>query len=199
MSGYALWTYDRAKTKGLFLDGARADVRGSEYLGNDFVIEGLRELGFWDVLVSCAPELGREDVAVAPEKLNAAWAFKELAGLGRVSEVDRVLTDGRLMAQCGFNIEEIREKAFKGVPVVTRRTMYRHAERMPRSESVRMVTDTVKLARQQKWVRGRVYAADCYEIPVSGVKMEGIYENTDKTTRRGYKLLTISNVTPDRE
>jgi len=43
--------------------------------------------------------LGRQDVAVAPEKLNAAWTFKELAGLGRASEAGDILQDVRMVAE----------------------------------------------------------------------------------------------------
>jgi len=116
MSGYSLYTYDRPRTRDLFLDGERAVVRGSQYLGNDFVTEGLHELGYWDIVTSAQPKLGRQDVAVAPEKLNAAWTFKELAGLGRVSEAGDILQDGRLMALCGFAMKDIEEKAFQGAP-----------------------------------------------------------------------------------
>jgi len=168
-------------------------------MGNDFLVEALMEFGYWDLMGSQEPELGREDIATDPDKLNAVWVLKELAGLGHVSESEKLLKDGRLMALCGFNVEVIRGKAFAGRPVVSRRTLYRHAERMPRSESEKMLLGAAKLAREHKWVRGRVYAADCFEIPVSGKKMEGIYENTDKKTRRGYKLLTITCITPRRE
>ncbi len=197
--GYCIWRHDNERTRDLFLDGAEVVVRGSDYLGNDFLIEAFMDLGFWDIVRSPEPKLGRSDVAVDPMALNAIWAIKELAGLGRVSEADKVLSDGRLMATAGMNVERVREHAFVGAPVVSRRTLYRHAERMDRKESARMLLRSTTLARERKWLRGRVFAADCYEIPVTGKKMEGIYENTDKTTRRGYKLLTVSNVTPDRE
>lgn len=197
---YCIWRHDNERTRDLFLEGEPVVCRGSEYLGNDFIIEGLMELGFWERMVGQRPELGREDVAVSPEALNGVWIMKELAGLGRVSETDKILSDGRLMALCGFNAERVVDRAVRGKePVVSRRTLYRHAERVPREESERMLLSLTTMARGHKWLRGRVYAADCFEIPVTGKKMEGIYENTEKTTRRGYKVLTITNVTPGRE
>lgn len=201
MSGYNLWRYDRNQTCDLFLDGEPCVVKSSEYLANDFLLESMMEYGFWDRLSDVEPELGREDVAVDPMVLNRVWAFKELAGCGHVSEVDKILTDGRLMALAGFNLEVIRDKALaqEGQPVVSRRTLYRHAERIPRGESQQMLLDTTAMLRSKKWLRGGVYAADCYDIPVSGKKMEGIYENTDQKEKRGYKLLVISNVSKHRE
>ena len=201
MSGYNLWQYDRERTRDLFLDGEPCVVRGSDYLANDFLLESLMEYGFWDHLSAVEPQLGREDVAIDPMILNRIWAFKELAGCGHVSEVDKILADGRMMALAGFNLEAIRDKALaeERQPVVSRRTIYRHAERVPQAESLKMLLNTTGMLRNKKWLRGGVYAADCYDIPVSGKKMEGIYENTDKTKKRGYKLLVISNVTEQRE
>lgn len=200
MIGYNIWRYDKEQTRDLFLDGEPVVTRGSDYLGNDFLIEGLRELGYWDRITSQQPELGRKDVAEDSETLNAVWILKELAGLARVSEAEKLLKDGRLMALCGFNAERISERALANrSAVVSLRTLYRHARRVPQSESERMLLSLTTMARENKWLRGKVYAADCFEIPVSGKKMEGIYENTNKTTRRGYRLLTITNVTPKRE
>jgi len=198
--GWSLWRRDQELTRQLFLDGCAYRAQGSEYLGNDFLFESLRELGFWDQLTSPEPTLGRTDVAVRPDVLNALWVVKELAGMGHVSEAEKLLSDGYLMAECGFNVETIRERAIEGnAPVVSLRTVYRHAKRMARAESERMVLNTTVMLREKKWLRGGLYAADCFEIPVSGKKMEGSDENTDKKTRLGYKLLTIANVREDRE
>ncbi|HID89537.1 MAG TPA: hypothetical protein EYP52_07500 [Anaerolineae bacterium] len=138
---------------------------------------------------------------MAPAILNRIWAFKELAGCGHLSEAEKILSDGRLMALCGFNVERISETALSkdGGTVVSLRTLYRHARRVERGESEGMLLNTTRMLRSRKWLRGGVYAADCYDIPVSGTKMEGIYENTEKKQKRGYKLLVISNVTARRE
>jgi len=198
--GWSLWRRDQELTRQLFLDGCEYRAKGSEYLGNDFLFESLRELGFWDLLTSPEPKLGRTDVAVRPDLLNAIWVVKELAGMGHLSEAEKLLSDGYLMAECGFNVETIRKRALnEDGPVVSLRTAYRHAERMPQAESERMVLNTTVMLREKKWLRGGLYAADCFEIPVSGKKMEGADENTDKKTRLGYKILTLANVREDRE
>jgi len=201
MSGYSLWRQDRERARKLFLEGEPCEVRGSEYLGNDFLIESFGELGYWELLASPMPDLGREDVAIPAEALNRLWVIKELAGCGHVSEAGKLLSDGHVMARAGFNVESIREKAMQGngCPVISLRSLYRHARRVPQSQTERVLLDGTRLLRQNKWLRGGVYAADCYDIPVSGVKMEGIYENTDQDKVRGYKLLVISNVTEGRE
>ena len=111
MSGYSLWKLDKEGTRDLFLNGEPCTVKGSDYLGNDFVLESLVEHGYWDLLASPAPKLGREDVALPPEALNRLWVLKELAGCGHVSEADKLLSDGRLMTIAGFNAERIESKA----------------------------------------------------------------------------------------
>jgi hypothetical protein len=60
---YCIWRHDNERTRDLFLNGEPVVCRGSEYLGNDFLIEGLMELGYWESMVAQQPELGREDVA----------------------------------------------------------------------------------------------------------------------------------------
>ena len=173
----------------------------SKFGCNDHLLNWLNEKGFWPIWQSTQPDLKR-DGGVPPECLNGLFAAMTLSGLEAIQYANPMLTDGRLMAEVGFNLMEVQDKLKNGEGAIHRDTLRNHLKRILIAESKRAFYEHVALMRNRKWLRGGVYAADGMKIVVtSGNSYEGCGRVWDPDTRRyvyGYKVVYIFNLSPNR-
>ena len=116
--------------------------------------------------------------------------IRELADINAISHCGKILSDVRLMAIAGFNVEEIERGRGKGKLIIDPETLSNHLGRIGVWSVQRSFAEHVGLLRQRRWIRGKVYAADAMEIIIPyGEK----YENSRSYGRE--KRIQIGHIT----
>lgn len=173
---------------------------------NDFVMEFLKDEKLWDTLINSRSKLLKKENGKDPIILNEIMAIKELVGIRRISNSRPLFKDVNLMAELGFNLEEVISRSESGQGVISANTLRNHSDRIPVEESYRGFYEHVDFLRSKKWLRGGIYAVDGYEIEITVDNDKTQYENagsvwSDEENRwkYGYKLLLLVNIAKDRE
>jgi hypothetical protein len=195
--GYKAWFCDNPACKEAILTGQGHEAALTGYGENDFWLEFLVGSGLWETMVGMeATELKKQNGKPA-RVLNGIEVIWELADIEAVSHLGKILSDARLMMIAGFNVEELEKGNRKGKLVIDPETLSNHLSRINPESTQRSFIEHVRLLRQRRWIRGKVYAADAKEIIVPyGRKYEGIGHVGEKW---GYKLVVLLNITPGRE
>lgn len=196
-----LWRADAAGAREAFLNGEPWDVGESDYGLNEHLMAFLRTRGWWERLTGYRPTLGKEN-GKDPQALNGAWVMVNLAHLGYLEHADPLLRDGQLMMDVGFTMREVREARRLQRGVVHRDTLRNHCKRIPLAESERVFYGSVAWMRRRKGLRGGWYAADGFQLEVTGEQYEGAGKVWDKERKRwvrGYKAVVLLLVTAGRE
>jgi hypothetical protein len=174
------------------------ELTESGFGANDFVIGALMELGLWDQMIRMYPNRLKE-----PEKgydwriLNGVAVLRELMKIETIVGTDKVLSDPRLVAAAGFNLQEVSEKLEQGKPVIDSETLANHLARIDLESTYYTTLEFVRFLRTKRWVRGKVFAADGDWITVPyGRNWDGMGSVGDG---HGYKLVSLFNVHQDRE
>lgn len=195
-----VFVLDEKKTEEAVISGEDVEVYESQYGWNDDLVNWLKKTGFWDILTSMQPD--KKDNGINPSVLNGVWVVMDIAHMGRIQKVDPVLRDGRIMHEVGFNIHRVHErlKAEKGI--IHRDTLRNHIKRISTCESQEAFYRLVVHMRKKRLIRGRVYAADGFEIEVASPdSYEGCGKRWDPKKGRvvyGYKVGFLFNVADDR-
>ena len=196
----AVFVHDQeAAVEGL-KSGEKIEAMDSEYGRNELLVDFLRELGVWDALTSM--KTTKKPNGKPQDALSGAVVLFSLAHLGALEKADPVLRDGLLMTEAGFTLKEVKEATKQNKGVVHRDTLRNHLQRIPMEESKRAFYRCLELFRSKKLIRGKVYAADGFKIRVYGKTYEGAgkaYDPDEKETIRGYKVVILLNLTPERE
>jgi len=125
--------------------------------------------------------------------------MKELLCIGKLAGAGKIIRDGKLASDIGFNIEKIKkaEKEEKGE--IDLGTLRNHLKKIPQAESDKAFYEHLKLLRDKRWIRGHEYVADAVELEVPyGETFEGmgrVWDKKEKRYKYGYKLELLMNVT----
>ncbi|MEW6619451.1 MAG: hypothetical protein AB1422_08980 [bacterium] len=85
----------------------------------------------------------------------------------------------------------------RGKLVIDPEILSNHLARIGVSNVLHNFTKHVRLLRERRWIRGKVYLADAMEIIIPYGKK---YENIGQVgSKRGYKLVLLLNITANRE
>lgn len=194
---YTIWTRDDRECREALLAGEAVETELSAYGENDFVVEFLMGSGFWSVLSSIEPDGLRKENGKPWRALNGVEVLRELARVKRIAQCGKIVRDTRLMLVAGFNAEAVYRARARRSPVVDPETLANHLGRISPRSAARAFAGHVDLMRRKRWIRGKTYAADAHEIIVPhGRKSERMGRVGEK---RGYKLVLLLNVTPERE
>jgi hypothetical protein len=200
-----LWRMDAEATAAAVINQEEYDSITNSFGANDFIIEFLKNNGLWETLINPKADLKKNN-GNNPRILNGIMAIKELVGIKRISNTGVLFSDVCLMAELGFNLEEVISLNKKDKGVICKNTLWNHSNRIATEESYKRFYGHVKHLRKMKWLRGGVYAVDGYEVEITVNNENCEYEDAgrvwcDKENRwkYGYKLLFLANIADGRE
>lgn len=195
--GYMVWFHNNSVCEKAILQRQEYEAVLTGYGENDFWLEFLVGSGLWETMVGMEATELRKQNGKPPRALNGIEVIRELADINAISHCGKILSDARLMLIAGFNVEEIEKGKGKGKLVIDTETLSNHLARISVQSVQRSFVEHVRLLRQRRWIRGKVYAADAMEIIIPyGEKYENIGHVGDK---KGYKLVVLLNINPGRE
>lgn len=194
---WQVWVRDDPAVEAAILEGRTAEAELTAYGENDSVLDYLMESGLWTILTGMAADGLKCRNGYRPELLNGVEVIRELAGIGRIQQCGKVLSDTRLMMQAGFNLARIERAAQAQRGVIDPETIANHLNRISPASAQASFVEYVRELRRQRQIRGKVYAADAHEIIVPyGRQYEQIKHVGSKW---GFKLVVVINVLEDRE
>lgn len=196
-----VFVLDEEKAEEAVVSGEEVEIHDSAYGWNDDLVNWLRQAGFWDILTSIEPDVKKQN-GIRSSVLNGIWAIMDIAHIGKIQKVDPVLRDGRIMHEVGFNIHRVQARLKEGRAVVHRDTLRNHIKRMSVREAGGAFYRHVVHMRRKKLMRGKVYAADGFDIEVTCPdSYEGCGKKWDPDRGEwvyGYKVEILFNLADDR-
>lgn len=198
--GEKVWILDENQVEGDVLAGKGYEEAGTCFGENELVVDLLRETGLWEQLMTLKPKVRPNGVPW--QRLNGILILKELLHVGKLQHIGKVIRDGHLMHELGFNLAVAEEKREEDRGVIHRDTARNHLKRVGAQESVGHFYQFVRFMREKRWIRGGVYAADGFEIEVYGKsypKGGEVWDEREKRWKRGYKVVLLMNIQEERE
>jgi len=193
-----VWIRNEKQIEEAILAGENIEVVESDFGANEFVIDFLKEAGIWDIITGMQASMKKKN-GYPSNIIFGCLIMKELLSIGKLSGAGKILEDGKLMADIGFNIEKIKKAEKEDKGVIDLGTLRNHLKKVCQSESDKVFYKHIKLLRDKRWIRGKSYVADAVELEVShGETFEGMGKVWDKKENRykyGYKLELLMNVT----
>jgi len=195
-----VWTHEPEAVAAAILAGEETEDTTTQYGVNEFAVDFLRQNGIWEKLL-VKPRQGKNN-GKDWRKLAGIAILSELLHVGQLAKADKVIKDAKLMRELGFTFEEIEVAENKGKGVIHRDTIRNYFKNIVKEKSLREFYAFVDFMRQKRWIRGKTYVADGFEIEVSGKTYKGIgktYDDKEKRWKYGYKLVILMNVEEERE
>lgn len=193
-----VWVRNEKKIEEAILAGENVEIVESDFGANEFVIDFLKEAGIWDMITGMKASCKKEN-GYPSRLILGALVMKELLYIGKLSGAGKILEDGKLMADIGFNMEKIKRAEKKDRGIIDLGTLRNHLKRIPHTESDKAFYQHIQLLREKRWIRGQEYVADAVKLEVPyGKSFEGIGKVWDTKKKRytyGYKLELLMNVT----
>jgi len=193
-----VWIRNEKEIEEAIINGEEVEVVESDFGASELLVDFLKESGLWDILTGMPIKMGKNN-GYPGKVILGILILKELMAVGKIAGAGKILEDGKLMADIGFNIEKIkkREKEEKGV--INLGTLRNHLKRIPQDESEKAFYEHIKILRDKRWIRGKEYVADAVELEVPyGETFEGrgkVWKKKEERFKYGYKLELLMNVT----
>jgi hypothetical protein len=200
MTEIKVWTHNPEAVEEVVLSGGKIDEEMTQYGANEFAVDFLKQSGIWEQLL-VKPKRGKDN-GKDWKKLGGIATLLELLHIGHLAKADKVVKDAKLMRELGFALEEIEGIKERGKGVIHRDTIRNYYKAIPENDSIRGFYSFVNFMRDKRWSRGKVYAADGFEIEVYGKTYDGIakvYNNKEKRWKYGYKVVILMNIEEERE
>jgi len=193
-----VWIRNEKQIEEAIINGEEIEVVESNFGANEFVVDFLKEAGFWNIITGMRPKMGKNN-GYSSRIILGTLIMKELLCIGKLSGAGKILEDGKLTSDIGFNLEKIKKAEEKEKGVIDLGTLRNHLKKIPQDESDKAFYQHIKILRDKRWIRGHEYVADAVELEVPyGETFEGMAEVWDKKEKRwkyGYKLELLMNVT----
>jgi len=162
------------------------------------VIDFLKEAGLWDILTRMPIKMGKNN-GYPGKIILGILILKELMAIGKIAGAGKIIKDGKLMADIGFNLEKIKKAEKEDKGVIDLDTLRNHLKKIPQTESDKAFYQHIKILRDKRWIRGHQYVADAVELEAPyGETFEGmarVWKKKEKRWKCGYKLELLMNVT----
>ncbi|MEK7376933.1 MAG: transposase [Candidatus Margulisiibacteriota bacterium] len=200
MEEIKVWGHNTEAVEEIILDGKENEVMMTAYGANEFAVDFLKRSGIWEHLL-VKPKQGKEN-GKDWRKISGIAVLAELLHVGHLSRADKVIKDSKLMVELGFTFEEVERAKGEGKGVIHRDTIRNNFKSVPYEDSKEKFYEFVRFMREKKLIRGKVYAADGFEIEVTGTTYEGagkVWDDKGKRWKYGYKAVLLMNVEEDRE
>ncbi|MCX6842021.1 MAG: transposase, partial [candidate division WOR-3 bacterium] len=194
---FKVWLRNDAAVEQELLANHPVETELTGYGDNDSVLDYLIASGLWAILTGMKADGLKCRNGYLPAVLNGVEVIRELAGIGRIQQCGKVLSDTRLMMQAGFNLACLRRPAAGKGPVIDTETLANHLSRISPESAQRTFVEYVREMRARRLIRGKVYAADAHEIVVRYGRR---HERLGRVgAKYGFKLVLLINVQEERE
>jgi len=201
MKDIKIWTQNREQVSDSILKGAEIEETLTHYGANEFAIDFLMHNGIWKQLMM-EPKRGKNNNGKDWKKLSGMAILLELLPVGQLSYADKIIKDAKLMMELGFTFTEIETAKQKEKGVIHRDTLRNYFKAIPSNKSMKEFYSYINFFREKRWLRGKTYVADGFDIEVFGETYEGIgkkYDSKESRWKYGYKVVILMNVEEDRE
>jgi len=193
-----VWIRNEKEIEEAIIDGEEVEVVESDFGASELLVDFLKEAGLWDIITRMPIKMGKNN-GYSGKIILGILILKELMAIGKVAGAGKIIQDGKLMADIGFNIEKIKKAEKEDKGVIDLDTLRNHLKKIPQDESDKAFYEHIRLLREKRWIRGQEYVADAVELEVPyGETFEGMGEVWDEKEERykcGYKLELLMNVT----
>jgi len=193
-----VWIRNEKEIEEAIINGEEVEVVESDFGASEFVIDFLKEASFWDILTGMPIKMGKNN-GYPGKIILGILVLKELMAIGKIAGAGKIIKDGKLMADIGFNLEKIKKAEKEDKGVIDLDTLRNHLKKIPQNESDKAFYQHIKILRDKRWIRGHQYVADAVELEVPyGETFEGmgeVWKKKEKRWKSGYKLELLMNVT----
>ncbi len=193
-----VWIRKEKEIEEAIINGEETQVVESDFGANELVIDFLKEAGLWDIITRMPIKMGKNNGYLGKIILGIL-ILKELMAIGKIAGAGKILEDGKLMADIGFNLEKIKKAEKEDKGVIDLDTLRNHLKKIPQTESDKAFYQHIKILRDKRWIRGHQYVADAVELEVPyGETFEAVgevWKKKEKRYKNGYKLELLMNVT----
>jgi len=193
-----VWLRNEKEIEEAIINGEETEVLESDFGASELLVDFLKETGFWDIITRMPIKMGKNN-GYPGKIILGILILKELMAIGKIAGAGKIIQDGKLMADIGFNLEKIKkaEKEEKGV--IDLDTLRNHLKKISQEDSNKAFYEHIRLLREKRWIRGQEYVADAVELEVPyGETFEGmgrVWKKKEKRYKYGYKLELLMNVT----
>ena len=193
-----VWIRNEKEIEEAIINGEETQLVESDFGASELLVDFLKETGLWDILTAMPIKMGKNN-GYPGKIILGILILKELMAIGKIAGAGKVIKDGKLMADIGFNLEKIKKAEKEDKGVIDLDTLRNHLKKIPQDESDKAFYQHIKILRDKRWIRGQEYVADAVELEVPyGETFEGVGEVWKKKKKRykcGYKLELLMNVT----
>lgn len=193
-----VWLRNERQIEEAVINGEETQVIESDFGASELLVDFLKESGFWDIITTMPIKMGKNN-GYPGKVVLGILILKELMAVGKIAGAGKIIQDGKLMADIGFNLEKIKkaEKEEKGV--IDLDTLRNHLKKIEQEDSSKAFYEHIRLLREKRWIRGNEYVADAVELEVPyGETFEGrgkVWKKKEERDKYGYKLELLMNVT----
>jgi len=193
-----VWLRNEKEIEEAIINGEEVEIVESDFGANDFLIDFLKRWGLWDIITGMLVKMGKNNGYLGKVILGIL-IIKELMAIRKIAGAGKIIKDGKLMADIGFNIEKIKEAEKEEKGAIDLCTLRNHLKKIPQIESEKAFYEHLKILRNKRWIRGQEYVADGVDLEVHyGKTFEGmgrVWDDEEKRYKYGYKLELLMNVT----
>jgi len=193
-----VWIRNEKEIEEAIINGEETQLIESDFGASELVIDFLKETGLWDILTGMPIKMGKNN-GYPGKIILGILILKELMAIGKIAGAGKIIKDGKLMADIGFNLEKIKKAEKEDKGVIDLDTLRNHLKKIPQTESDKDFYQHIKILRDKRWIRGQEYVADAVELEIPyGETFEGmgeVWKKKEKRWKCGYKLELLMNVT----
>ena len=185
-----VWIRNEKEIEEAIINGEETQLVESDFGASELVIDFLKETGLWDILTRMPIKMGKNN-GYPGKIILGILILKELMAIGKLAGAGKVIKDGKLMADIGFNIEKIKKAEKEDKGVIDLDTLRNHLKKIPQTESDKAFYQHIKILRDKRWIRGHQYVADAVELEVpygeTFEEMGEVWKKKEKKYKNGYK------------
>ena len=104
-----VWIRNEKEIEEAIINGEEVEVVESDFGASELLVDFLKESGLWDILTGMPIKMGKNN-GYPGKVILGILILKELMAVGKIAGAGKILEDGKLMADIGFNIEKIKKR-----------------------------------------------------------------------------------------
>ena len=149
-----VWLRNEKEIEEAIINGEETQVVESDFGASELVIDFLKETGLWDILTGMPIKMGKNN-GYPGKIILGILILKELMAIGKIAGAGKIIKDGKLMADIGFNLEKIKKAEKEDKGVIDLDTLRNHLKKIPQEDSSKAFYEHIRLLREKRWIRGQ--------------------------------------------
>jgi len=147
-----VWVRNEKQIEKAIINGEDVEIVESDFGNNEFLIDFLKEAGIWDIITGMKPGMKKNN-GYPSKIILGTLIMKELLCIEKLSGAGKIIRDGKLASNIGFNIEKIKKAEREEKGVIDLGTLRNHLKKIPKTESNKALYKHLKLLRDKRWIR----------------------------------------------